>query len=142
MKEIKMFSYDVVVRPIQNPRGKTMAFANVIIDGVLEVCGFKVIEGSNGLFVSAPQTKSNKQDENGRDIWYNDVRFLDGKTNEDDWRTPLEDEVFKAILAKYEEVKGHGARGSAASAQAESGGQGGAGGKPAVPAGAGNNPLW
>ena len=139
-----MFSYDVVVRPIQSPKGSLRAYANLIIDEVVEVCGFKVLESRKGdLFVSAPQTKSNKQDENGKDIYYNDVRFLDSKTNEDDWRTPLEDEIFKAILAKYEEVRGQSARGSAASAQASAGGQGSSGGKPSVPNGAvGNNPLW
>ena len=131
-----MFSYDVKIRAFDG-QGSTRAFAVLVIDGVLEIQGFKVIEGRNGLFVSSPQTRSNKvNEETGKNIYYDDVRFVDAKNNEEDRRTPLQDEVYAAILAKYNEVTAGNARGAAAAAHTAS--TTSDGGRPNVP---GNNGM-
>jgi DNA-binding cell septation regulator SpoVG len=111
-----MFSYDVKIRAF-NGQGSTRAFAVLVVDGVLEVQGFKVIEGRNGLFVSAPNTKSNKiDDKTGKNVYFDDVRFTDPKAQDTDRRTPLQEEIYGAILSKYNETVSGNARGSAASA--------------------------
>lgn len=113
------FNYTVNVYPF-NSTGATQAFASVIIDNVLEVKGFKVINGRKGLFVSAPQTKG-KDKQSGEDRWYPDVVFKEERDPDSGvYKGPVEQEIFDAILAKYESVSNGGggnARGQAASAQ-------------------------
>lgn len=129
-----MFSYDVKIRAFDG-QGSTRAFAVLVIDNVLEVQGFKVIEGRNGLFVSSPQTKSNKIDEqSGKNIYFDDVRFTDPRA-EDARRSPLQEEVFAAILAKYTEVTAGNPRGDAAAAHTAN--TTSDGGRPNVPGGNG-----
>ena len=48
-------------------KGTAKAFARVDVNGILSLDGYRVVEGSKGLFVSAPQKKSQK---NGR--YYDD----------------------------------------------------------------------
>jgi len=112
---------------IKNPQGKTRAFAKLVVDDVMEINGFKIIEGIKGLFVGKPQTKGKNKD--GEVTWYDDVRFLDAK-EEDAYRTPVEEEICKAILDKYLSLTSsseQSTRGSAANAQASV---------------ANGNPLW
>ena len=52
-----MFSYEINLRKISNPNLKIKAVASVVIDGIMSVDGFKVINGSKGLFVSVPNHK-------------------------------------------------------------------------------------
>ena len=91
------FDYDVFVRPF-NGTGKTRAFVQLTVNKVLSIDGFKIVEGSNGLFVAAPQHKGKNKE--GGDTWYDDVRFL-GDKPEGVYRTPFQDEVYKAMIAKY-----------------------------------------
>ena len=44
-----MFSYELKIKPI-NSASNLKAFVSVTIDGVMEIDGFKVINGKNGLF--------------------------------------------------------------------------------------------
>ena len=60
-----MFSYSIRIKRIPNPRGKIVAFASITIDEVFQFDGFKVIDGSKGLFVSHPQHKG--KDKEGND---------------------------------------------------------------------------
>ena len=60
-----MFSYTVKVNPLPRPLGKIVGFASLLIDDVLEVNGFRIINGQKGLFVSPPQHKGKGKDENG-----------------------------------------------------------------------------
>jgi DNA-binding cell septation regulator SpoVG len=69
-----MFSYEVNVRKINSPKLKGVA--SVIIDNILEIDGFKIIEGSNGLFVSVPSHKGAVM-EDGQKVekYFDDVKF-------------------------------------------------------------------
>ena len=87
MAEIKM---DVRVYPLDEQQGKTKAFASVALDDMVAIRGIRVIEGDKGLFVSMPQSKSEK----------------DGKTEYHDIAFPLDSDVRKALnKAVKEEYK-------------------------------------
>jgi len=85
-----------------------MAFASLIIDDVLEVDGFKVIDGSKGLFVSAPQHKG--KDKEGNDSWFEDVRFIGDETVRDTVKT----EIYQSIITEFNKGQGTASRASAA----------------------------
>ena len=89
-----------------------MAFASLIIDDVLEVDGFKVIDGSKGLFVSAPQHKG--KDKEGNDSWFEDVRFIGDEAVKD----PIKTEIYQAILTEYTKRQGSSSRVAAAQSHA------------------------
>ena len=110
-----MFSYTVKVNPLPRPLGKIVGFASLLIDDVLEVNGFRIINGQKGLFVSPPQHKGKGKDENGNEIdkWYDDVRFI-GETSED-----VSKEIKESILNSYNESNLSSNRASAASAHAQ-----------------------
>ncbi len=93
-----MFSYSIRIKRIPNPRGKIVAFASIIVDEVLEFDGFKVIDGSKGLFVSHPQHKG--KDKEGNDTWYDDARFVGD--NADD----VKQEIHKAIIHEFNSTGG------------------------------------
>ena len=59
---------DVRVFPIDEPLGKTKAFATVTLDDMAAICGIRVVQGDKGDFVSMPQS----QDKDGN---YHDVAF-------------------------------------------------------------------
>ncbi len=71
-----MFSYSIQIRPLTNPNSKLKAFATVTIDDILDLEGFKVIDGSKGLFVSVPSHKGTVM-EDGVSVekYFDDVRF-------------------------------------------------------------------
>ena len=107
-----MFSYAIKIKKVRNPKGKIMAFASLIIDDVLEVDGFKVIDGSKGVFVSAPQHKG--KDKEGNDSWFEDVRFIGDETTRDTVKT----EIHKAIIPEYQKLEGTSNRATAAQSHA------------------------
>lgn len=57
--------------------GKIKGFADITINDMFIVKDLKVMEGSNGLFVSMPSVKLNKpyKDKNGYDVEYQDTFF-------------------------------------------------------------------
>jgi|TARA_Y100000034_G_scaffold121453_1_gene165677 stage V sporulation protein G len=71
-----MFSYSISVRRINNQNSKLKAFATVTIDDILDLEGFKIIDGSKGLFVSVPSHKGNVM-EDGISVekYFDDIRF-------------------------------------------------------------------
>lgn len=101
-----------------------VAWASLVLDDLVEVKNFKIFNGSNGLFVSAPSKKSDKQDENGKDIYYNDVRFL-GDKPEGVWQTDFQKEVFAAMVDEFTKAEPADTRATAAKTQAGQGTQGG-----------------
>ena len=54
MSEIKL---ETRIFPIASPKGNTKAFASISIENLIAIRGIRVVEGSNGLFVSMPQQK-------------------------------------------------------------------------------------
>lgn len=59
--------------------GKLRAFVDVVFANSLVVKGFKVIEGSNGLFVAAPARKV--EGKNGEKDSYNDIVYFTKDSN-------------------------------------------------------------
>jgi DNA-binding cell septation regulator SpoVG len=92
------------VNPIRNPRGKTVAMASLIIDGVVSVDGFSVLSSDKGFWVSSPSRKTNKQDENGKDIWRDNVWFNEEKA-EGQFHGPVRTAAYEAILAEWTKVR-------------------------------------
>lgn len=92
-----------------------MAFASLVIDDVLEVHGFRLINGAKGLFVSPPQHKGKGKDEAGNEVdrWYDDVRFV-GEASE-----TVAEEIKKSIIDSYNSKVGGSQKVTAASAQAQ-----------------------
>ena len=83
-------TFDVRVYPLDEPKGSTLAFANVTFktDGedVAAICGIRVLDSANGLFVSMPQSKD-------KDGGYHDIAFPLSKERRM--------EVSAAVLSEY-----------------------------------------
>jgi DNA-binding cell septation regulator SpoVG len=69
--------FSAKVSLIPDPKGVMKAYATLIINDLVEINGFRVIEGSKGTFVAPPHTKWAKTGEDGKDQYFDDVRFSD-----------------------------------------------------------------
>ena len=91
-----MFSYTVSVRKLSNTTSKLKAFVTVTIDDLLDIEGFKVIDGSNGLFVSVPSHKGTvKEDGVSVEKYFDDIRFRG------DEGQAFAEELKRSIIAAY-----------------------------------------
>ena len=90
-----MFSYEVKVRQVN--AGKMKGVASLVVDGLLEIEGFKIYEGSKGLFVSNPSHKGKGKDEQGNEIekYYDDVKAVPENGEE------LLEEIKQEMLKQY-----------------------------------------
>ena len=71
-----MFSYSISVRPLNNKNSKLKAFVTVTIDDIMDLEGFKIIDGSKGLFVSVPSHKGTvTEDGVSVEKYFDDIRF-------------------------------------------------------------------
>jgi stage V sporulation protein G len=109
-------NYSVKIFPLKNQSGKTKAFASVVFDDIVEVKGFKVIEGANGLFVSMPSQKGVDKDNN--ETWYPNVVFHEDATSEKYKKGATQTEMEEAIVTAYSGNRSQkpSARGNAAAA--------------------------
>ena len=72
---------------LENGKGPLKAFADIIIDDLILIKGFRVVEGKHGLFVSVPQ-------EQGKDHrWFDSVSIL---------TSDLQKQISKVIVAAYQ----------------------------------------
>ena len=100
-----MFNYSVRVFPIKSPKSKLVGFASLLIEDVLQVDGFKIFDGTNGIFVKAPSHEGKNKE--GERAWYDDVKFIaaDGKPvglkDKDSTAAATRDEIFKSIIDAY-----------------------------------------
>ena len=95
-----MFSYSVKVRRIQKQGINLKAVVCLTIDECMEIDAIKVINGSNGLFVSWPSHKGQVvEDGKTVDKWFNDIRFP-GPGG-----ALVRDEINAAILKEYNKVE-------------------------------------
>ena len=100
-----MFNYSVRVFPIKSPKSKLVGFASLLIEEVLQVDGFKIFDGTNGIFVKAPSHEGKNKD--GERTWYDDVKFIttDGKPvglkDKETTAALTRDEIFKSIVDTY-----------------------------------------
>lgn len=91
-----MFSYSISVRPLNNRNSKLKAFVTVTIDDIMDIEGFKIIDGSKGLFVSVPSHKGTVM-EDGVSVekYFDDIRFK----GEDG--TSFAEELKASIINEY-----------------------------------------
>lgn len=80
----------VQVFPLKEALGKTKALARVILSEQLQLTGLRVVDGSNGPFVSYPNGPSYKG-EDYRSLFYPLTR-------------ELRDHIEEIVLKKYEEA--------------------------------------
>lgn len=107
-------TFSAKVNLVKNPQGPLRAYATVVIDGLIEINGFRVVEGSKGLFVAAPQTKGAKQTEDGKDQYFDDVRFSDA---DEKGISETKQKVQAAVLEAYGAALGSTGRGDTAAAR-------------------------
>lgn len=86
-----------------------MAYASLVIEDVFEVTGFKIFNGSNGLFVKPPQHKGKNKE--GQDEWYDDARFI-GERSKD-----VREEIFQAMVDSYNKYSANSSRSTTATLQ-------------------------
>jgi len=80
----------VQVYPCKESSGKTKAFARATINDQLQLTGLRVVDGSNGFFVSYPLDPSYK----GED--YHSIYYPINKE--------LREHIEQCVLEKYQEV--------------------------------------
>ena len=74
---MKDLTFSAKVNLIKDPRSNLKGYATLVINGLVELSGFRIVEGQKGLFAAVPQTKGTKQDENGKDQYFDNIRFSD-----------------------------------------------------------------
>lgn len=99
-----MFSYTVKVFNLSNPKSKLVGFASLIIEDVLQIEGFKIFDGTSGLFVKPPSHQGKNKD--GEETWFDDVRFIqNGKTidfkDHDSPAGVCRKEIYKSMIDEY-----------------------------------------
>lgn len=90
-----MFNYSFNIRKL-NSGSALKAFVTLIIDDVMSIDGFKIVNGRNGLFVSVPSHKGTVTEE-GQQVekYFDDVRFLGDSGIE------VANEIKNAMLDAY-----------------------------------------
>lgn len=107
-----MFSYEFKIRKL-GKSSKLKAFVTIVVDGIMELHGFKIIEGSNGLFVTPPSHKGVAMiDGVETEKYYDDITFS-GEEGADIFR-----EIKQQILSEYSSGSSNFSRGDAAKAHA------------------------
>lgn len=98
-------NYSVRVFQIQNPKSKLVGFGSLLIEDMIQVDGFKIFDGTNGLFVKAPAHEGKNKE--GERAWYDDVKFIgdDGKPvdfkDKESAAALCRDEIFKSMIEAY-----------------------------------------
>ncbi|MBN1639419.1 MAG: septation protein SpoVG family protein [Ignavibacteriales bacterium] len=73
------------MNPLKNSTGKTLAYFDIETNDEIIIKGFRIVDGSNGLFVSNPREK-------GRDEKFHDTVILPKE---------MKDELEKMALEEY-----------------------------------------
>ena len=95
-----MFSYSISVRPLNNKNSKLKAFVTVTIDDIMDIEGFKIIDGSKGLFVSVPSHKGTvTEDGVSVEKYFDDIRFKgeDGSAFAEELKTSIINEYNSSL---------------------------------------------
>lgn len=95
-----MFNYSFNIRRL-NSGSALKAFVTLVIDDVMSIEGFKIVNGRNGLFVSVPSHKGTVTEE-GQQVekYFDDVRFLGDSGIE------VGNEIKNAMLDAYNNQNG------------------------------------
>lgn len=106
-----MFEYTARVH-VLNGNSNVKAMATLYINGLIELRSFKVVQGRNGLFVSAPSRKSNKTKDDGSPMYFDEIRFIEERA-EGAFSGPEQQRAFNVILEEFHKQVGGGANTSA-----------------------------
>lgn len=90
------------INPLNKPLGTLIANGSVDINNVVKI-RFSVIKGPKGVFASLPAIKGKKQDAQGKDVWYPQVKILS-----DDLYNELQALVKKGLAKALAEGKSGG----------------------------------
>lgn len=75
MNNTSSMDIKVTVTPMQNQEGSLKANASIVLNGVFKVTGIRVgISQKGNVFVSMPDYKTGRLDDNGKDI-YQDIAY-------------------------------------------------------------------
>lgn len=111
--------FSAKVSLIPEPKGVMKAYATLVVNDLIEINGFRIIDGSKGMFVAPPQTKSQKLDEEGKEQYFDDVRFCDkNEKGFSDTKTLVQSTILEAYGALLGE-KLSTTRGTTASARTD-----------------------
>jgi hypothetical protein len=100
-----MLNFKAKVHILKNSSNALVGFAKLIINDVIEIDGFKIFNGRNGIFVAAPSTQSSKPDINGKPQYFDSTRFLED-TPEGVMQGPVQQTAYRAILEEYGKLVG------------------------------------
>lgn len=109
-------SFSARINRVKNPNGPTKAFAILVVNDLIEIDGFRVVEGPKGLFVGVPNEPGKTPKEDGSTQYFDKVRFLDA--NEKGF-SETRDLIQQTILEVYSEGSTDSVRGNAAAAQTD-----------------------
>lgn len=116
--------FSASVTPYDSSTSTLQGFATLFvkIDDAFTIAlnGFRIMQTKDGkrIFVVPPATKSNKTDDNGKNIWFDDIRFLEPKA-EGAFKGEWEERAYNEILKAYGEAVGDNERTAAAQAHTE-----------------------
>lgn len=111
------FKYTVEVFPFKDPKGPKKAFASVLVDGVMEIRGFSIVDTGKGAFVGVPQRKGVDKQNPGKEKWFDDVVFHEDVDPQNGiFKGPVFKEIEQAMIAAYNSKVGGNSRGNAAAA--------------------------
>lgn len=88
--------YDIQIAKVKDENSNLLGYADVTLGGSFAIRGIKIMNGSNGPFVSMPNYKSSKTDEDGRAV-YKDICYA---TN-GDFRNELVSNILSAYSGKH-----------------------------------------
>jgi DNA-binding cell septation regulator SpoVG len=99
---------DVRVYPVDEPKGSTVAFANVGINDTVAISGIRVVQGERGAFVAMPQSqdKEGKVVDGEKGLFVTMPQSKDKNNEYHDIAFPingdLRKEINKTVLAVYD----------------------------------------
>lgn len=108
--------FSAKVNLLKNQTSSLRAFATVIVDGLLEINGFRIIEGAKGLFVASPSKPSPTPGADGKTQYFDDVRFTDA---DERGFSETKDQLQAVVLEAYKELTSSATRGVVANARTE-----------------------
>lgn len=88
--------YDIQIAKIKDENSNLLGYAEVTLGGSFTIRGIKIMNGSNGPFVSMPNYKSSKTDEDGRAVYKDICHAANG-----DFRNELVSNILSAYLGKH-----------------------------------------
>ena len=100
-----MFNFSVDVFKLPNPLGKLVGFAKIIIEDALVLDGFKIFDGSKGLFLSPPSREG--KDKEGNKSYFDQIIFLTGEdAPAKETAMQIKKEFEEAVIAAYNQKSG------------------------------------